>query len=315
MIAIEEQAALQRAYGRIEPRKRFKGQSAQPINEGREVNYIFVDESGTSSPGPPNLPQVFALGAVAFTTEDHQQDYIRRANELKRNFFGTSDITFHEPGIRQHIGLYYFGGIEKTQEEFDMALSQLIEESEFVVFGAAIRKDAFSRDFVDAGLDPYLPTNVYAVAITMLIERYVDYLAMTDMPKSMGRATFESIGPKEDAQHQLDYVRLLLEGSQWVSDSSFRNWLETGLRFIPKRGSNPMELADMVARELYEWVRDGCATEKGRWPLFSKKVYCRGDGLMGTFGVKVFPDSDIREQVMNHRWTNGAVRGRSEEGD
>ena len=76
---------------------------------------------------------------------------------------------------------------------------------------------------------------------------------------------------------------------------------------MPKSNSHPIELADMVSREIYEWVRDGCVTKQGRWPLFGKKIYCRGNGTMGKFGVKVFLDADIREAVLAHRQDNGAV--------
>lgn len=105
----------------------------------------------------------------------------------------------------------------------------------------------------------------------------------------------------EDAFHQLEYARTLLEGSQWVPDSAFRNWLEPGLQFTPKQGSDPTELADMLSREIYEWIRSGCAVAPLRWNLFSRRIYCRGDGQMGKFGVKVFPDSDIRDRIEAHR--------------
>lgn len=300
-ITREEQAALLREHGRIESRRRFKFQSSQPLREERSINHIFLDESGRSAPQLAVAPQFFALGAVSFGTAEDKLNYIRRADEIKQRFFGTTNITFHEPNMRRHLGPYHFSGDPSRQEAFDAELASLIENSRFVVFGAGVRKEAFRRDFVETGIDPYLPTDAYALAITMLMERYVDYLATTASPRSSGRVTLESIGPKEDAQHQMDYARLLLDGSQWVPGTAFRYWLETGLRFMPKSGSHPIELADMASRELYEWIRDGCATENGRWPLFSKKIYCRGDGLMGTFGVKVFPDSDIRAEILNHR--------------
>ncbi len=233
------------------------------------------------------------------------QAYVRGAEALKQHFFGTTNMTFHEPYMRRHDGPYYFMGDRRKQREFDLSLKQLIESSEFVVFGVGVRKSAFATSFMDAGIDPYLPSDVYSLAILMLMERYVDYLAHLT-PNSLGRVTLESIGPKEDAQHQMDYARLLLEGSQWIPDSAFRNWLETGLRFMPKSNSHPIELADMVSREIYEWVRDGCVTEQVRWPSFGKKIYCRDNGAMGKFGVKVFPDSDIREAVLAHRRDNGA---------
>ena len=36
------------------------------------------------------------------------------------------------------------------------------------------------------------------------------------------------------------------------------------------------------------------------------KIYRRGDGRMGKFGAKVFPDSDIRDRVEAHRIECGA---------
>ncbi len=140
----------------------------------------------------------------------------------------------------------------------------------------------------------------------MLIERYIDFLASQSV-RRLGRVIFESQGTVEDATHQLEFARLLLDGSQWVPDSAFRGWLETGLRFQPKCGSDPMELADMFARDLYEWIRDDCDKIPKRWELFGKKIYCRGDGTMGKFGLKVFPDADIREKIDNHRKACGAV--------
>ncbi|MDE2899778.1 MAG: hypothetical protein OXN15_01970 [Chloroflexota bacterium] len=242
---------------------------------------------------------------MAFANEEAMQEYIQRANALKQQFFGTTAMTFHEPYMRRHDGPYYFLGDAGKQGEFDLGLKELIESSDFVVFGVGVRKSAYATNFIDAGIDPHLPTDVYSLAILMLMERYIDYLAQLT-PKSLGRVTLESIGPKEDAQHQMDYARLLLEGSQWIPDSAFRNWLETGLRFMPKSNSHPIELADMVSMEIYEWVRDGCLREQGRWPLFSKKIYCRDNGAMGKFGVKVFPDADIREAILAHRLAHGA---------
>ena len=103
------------------------------------------------------------------------------------------------------------------------------------MFGVGVRKTAFQKEYVETGIDPYLPTDIYAAAIVLLLERYLDYLANT-RAGSIGRVTFESQGPREDAIHQMEYARVLIHGTQWVAPASFR-WLETGLRFVPKRGS------------------------------------------------------------------------------
>ena len=43
-----------------------------------------------------------------------------------------------------------------------------------------------------------------------------------------------------------------------------------------------------------------------RWDVWQSKIYSRDDAMMGKFGIKVFPDSDIRDRIENHRcgcWT------------
>ena len=307
LAAIEKQEliALQRAQGPITPRKRFKGQKPHALLENRPVNCLYVDEAGKSTREPPPGPRFFSLGAVAMD-ESECDRYCEMADSIKQEFFGTTNHTFHEPRMRNHNGEYYFEGDIGKQRAFDAAIARLIDETDFTVFGVGIRKNAFEEQFADTGVDPYLPTDVYAVAIILLMERYVDYIASRET-RLVGRVTFESQGPREDAYHQLEYARLLIDGSQWLTPASFRSWLETGLRFVPKRGSEPTELADMVSRDLYEWVRSDCKATPARWEQLCRKIYCRGDGRMGKFGIKVFPDHDIRDRIDAHRQRCGAT--------
>lgn len=304
-----EQAELLRSEGRIHSRKRFKYSGKHPLLEARELSLLFVDESGKSGHEPAHhvAPKVFALGAVAIG-ETELAWYVEQANILKTKHFGRTSVTFHEPDMRQHKGPFHFRGDLKRQQGFDADMSQLLLATPVTVFGVAVRKDVYEKEFLEAGMDPYLPTDAYALAIGMLVERYLDFLATSSVPR-MGRVTFESQGPKEDAEHQLEYARLVLEGTQWVPESAFRNWLEPGLRFTPKHGSDAMELADLFSREVYEWVRGNCDVNPPRWEEFNSKIYCRGDGKMGKFGLKVFPDSDLRDKVLAHRIQCGAKEG------
>lgn len=308
-LAEKEQIELHRSQGRIEPRTRFKKKhSGHPLLEKRPRNLLYIDESGKSIPQPlnPLHPPFFALGAIAMKQEE-VDNYCVAADAIKLKFFGRKDFSFHEPHMRNREDHYYLGGDKKRQQEFDKAIDGLVKESDFVAFGVGVRKDGFEKEFVATGIDPYLPTDVYALAILMLLERYIDFLAHKSESR-LGRVTFESQGPLEDAHHQLEYARLLIDGSQWVPDAAFRSWLETGARFEPKlRGSDPMELADMLSRDLYEWIRGGCSVTPKRWEIFSGKIYCRDDGKSGKFGVKVFPDSGIRHLVEAHRVHCGAT--------
>jgi hypothetical protein len=243
------------------------------------------------------------LGAVALNEEDLPR-YCADADELKRVFFGTTDMTLHEPGMRHFDGPYYFAGDVAKQREFDRAVNDLIARTPFLAFGVAINKMGFADQFTRADIDPYLPTDVYALAVVMLMERYVDFLA-TSSESRLGRVTFESQGPREDAEHQLEYARVLIHGTQWMPPSDFQHCLEAGVRFRPKVGSDPLELADILARDLYEWIASGCEASPHRWHVFNPKIYCRDDRQMGKFGIKVFPDSHIRDKIEAHRLQAG----------
>ena len=286
-----------RSLGPLESRQRFKSLTGQPLQEKRVVEYLFLDESGRSDPRSPG--SFFALGGIAIS-DSEASDYRAKANDLKIEFFGRDDIMLHEPDVRTHRDWFSLGGDTRRQGAFCEALDELVAGVAFTSFGVAIRKDAFA-EFVARGDDLYLPPDPYSVAIHMLLERYVDYLA-TRGDSALGRVTFESMGPREDAEHHRDYLELLLHGTQWVPDSTFRNWLATGCDFTRKQGSDPMELADMFSRDLFEWARGGCgAVTPRRWGVWQSKIYCRGDTVMGKFGIKVFPDSDIRDLIEEHR--------------
>jgi hypothetical protein len=303
-ITAQEQSELMRASGRVESRRRFKINGRAPLHDNRTIDNLFIDESGRAEPNCPD--PTFTVAGISMSAKE-RGIYVRAADALKKEFFGTADFTFHEPAMRRHEQLYSFGGNLRRRQEFCEALDGLVRASSFVAFGVAIRKSALAS-FMASTVDPYLPLDVYAVAIHLLLERYVDYLAAGSVSrKVLGRVTFESQGPKEDAAHQQEYVGLLLGGTQWVPESAFQNWLETGVRFTRKQGTEPMELADMFSRDLYEWAKTDCASSPRRWGIFGEKVYRRGDLAMGKFGVKVFPDSDIRERIEAHRLGEGAT--------
>lgn len=298
-IRLAEQTEALKAEGHVESRRRFKGGAVRtPAAPDRWL--LFVDESGRSNRGHTDH---FALGAVAMTGAEAER-YRTRADDLKQRFWGHSGLTFHEPYLRHHDADYYFDGDEARQAEFDAAVDQLVRETDFVAFGVGIRKRAFS-DFVESGTDPYLPFDVYAVAIHMLLERFVDFRATSASERTRAKVLLEAQGPREDAEHQRVYADVLLHGTQWVPESAFQQWLETGVLFPAKHGSDPMELADMVSRDVYEWVEAGCAASPRWWALLSERVYCRGDRMQGKFGIKVFPDADIRDVIVAHRRSCG----------
>ncbi len=185
-IRVDENDALTKAEGAIRSRKKFKHKTGHPLHAGKPSNLLFLDESGRAD---HKGQRHFALAAVSMS-ETAATSYQQRADRVKTAFFGTTDITFHEPMMRRHDGPYYFSGDTVKQREFLAAIDELVRDTECTVFGTGIRKDAYENEFVSTGIDPYLPANVYTVAIQMVLERYVHYL-MSHPHDPMGRVTFE----------------------------------------------------------------------------------------------------------------------------
>jgi hypothetical protein len=291
----------EKAVGRIESRLTTRN-TGHPLLEGRKPNCLFLDESGTAVMGAND--RVFALGGVSLHEEDIAA-YIASADEIKMQFFGRTDITFHEPMMRKRDGMFRFQNNRDKQAQFESTLHKLVLDTPFVAFGVGVRKDLFKAEFVDNDSDPYLPTQVYDLAIMLILERYVDCLAR-NAERRYGRIHLESIGRREDAQHQAAYADLLLHGTQYKPQSEFQSWVEPGCRFSPKTHSNPSELADLVAREVFEWARSDCKISPPYWEDLKKKVYCYGDGRSGKFGIKIFPATGAEDQTLAHKIECGA---------
>jgi hypothetical protein len=295
----QELTERQKSQGRIEGRGRLKARSGAPLTENRPVRHVFLDESGSSAFSTKETTPVFVLGAVSMT-EKSVSDYVKECDALKQYFFGTSEITFHEPHMRRRNGPFGFGGDKDKAEAFDRSWAELLDKTQFTAFAVGIRKNRFDDLFRQAGVEPFDRSDLYVIAIMLMTERVVHHLAY-EADRPMGRLTFESITPNKDAFHQLEFSRIMLEGTRYMSDADFQYWLQPGCTFMPKAQSHPLEISDLVSRETFEFVVGGCTRSPKFWEILCPKLYCHGDGMRGKFGLKVFPHVDILEDVMAHR--------------
>lgn len=302
-LATLERIEWQRADGRVDSRRKHSLRAASTTADPALVNLLFIDESGVAWPKPGKQNDVLALGAIALSQEV-ADEYCEVIRELKLVHFGHANAVLHEPAVRKHDGLFYFGGDQGAQDAFHHDYVKVLNGLDFVVFGSAVRKASLTGPILLKSADHYFPSDTYGIAIHLLMERYTDYIA-TRPDRTVGKIFFEAQGPKEDASHQLEYARLLVNGTQWVAATEFQHLLQPGVAFLPKKSCHPMELADLVAREIFEWVGSDCAQRSNMWNMLSAKIYRRDDRLRGKFGVKIFPDSDIREQIVAHRQNRG----------
>jgi hypothetical protein len=103
----------------------------------------------------------------------------------------------------------------------------------------------------------------------------------------------ESRGDREDAEVHAEFIRLLLEGTQWQTDGWFRYQLRPYLEFLPKaRNITGLQIADLGARPIAEKILQPTSTPE-RWSLFRSRFYDGVEGRPSSFGLKVYPAPEV----------------------
>jgi hypothetical protein len=288
-----------RGGGHLEARKKYKGRSQHlALEHGRGVITLYIDESGKPE---RDLDQPhFVLAGVAMD-DDATRAYVAAANALKQSYGLEPSLCLHAPQIEKGVDDFAFGDDESVQAAFRQDLDSLVVSTDFHLLGSIIRKDKLSQLLGEGTEFPNLPPGLYEMTLTFLAERFVDMLHADQALKPCGRLIFESIGNLEDALHQRAFADLLIHGTEFVSEGCFRGWLRPGCEFRTKRGSHPIELADLAARALLNWTRADFPIEHPFLNLWGPKISTREEVERGKFGIKVFPDSDIREDVVRIR--------------
>lgn len=281
---------------------------ARPAN--RPVIRLFVDESGPADDvrnwESEKKNDFFTLGGIAISDDEHKQ-YREHANQLKREFFKNgSGVILHAfdlrkamEGSNQREGNLALNA-DKSWPDFVEALEELVEQTNFTAFGIIIQKWVFHQEFTMTGKDPFLPRETYDLALHLLLERFVSFLASaTDAP--IGSIALEYRSPEQNARHQLSIAETIAYGTRWISPEPLQRDILPGVEFLKKQSSHPLELSDMLANLLYRLARGGFYNNRlphlrqgdKLWDIFYEKLYGEDNLRQGKFGLKVFPIGDL----------------------
>lgn len=274
------------AGGRIESRRRVK-RPARPGHMDIPEYYLFLDECGNHVPGyvDPKFP-VFCLSGVIVSKRDYEAfDVVWKA--WKTRYLGAPDRLTHEPDVRTRSGKFYRAD-PHAQEELLLALESVLRDLDFRIIAAVVDLEAFEALYPDSVVDEFLPQSSYLMCIDFVLERFVHFL-QHEGQDGKGLVVAESRGLKEDAIVHAEFIRLHLQGTQFVSQSDFRRHLRPHIEFFRKRRNvSGLEVADLTARPLAEVVLspDG---DPVRWNVFRDKLYDGGNDEPHKYGLKVYP--------------------------
>jgi hypothetical protein len=212
-------------------------------------------------------------------------DHIWKA--WKQDNLGDSNIIVHEPDVR-HRSSGFRGTSREHAASIVERLDDVLAELDFRIIATVVDLREFEVQYPEAMVDDFLPVSCYLMSIDFVLERFLHFLQQ-QVSGARGLVVAESRGLREDAQVHAEFMRLQLEGTQFIPDSSFRAYLRPYIEFYRKSQNNTgLQIADLAARPMAEKILDPAARPT-RWEVFARKLYDGETGAPHKYGFKVFP--------------------------
>lgn len=285
---VDRYAAL--SDGHIEGRRRPPIQKLwTPDDPPRKQYYLCIDECGSHKmhPAGDKFP-AFGLSGI-FINDERYLAIDRLWRTWKAKWLGSPNKVVHEPDVRGRGGVFYRAESVDQTELID-SLDHCLDDLEFGLIAAVINKTEFHSAYGATAVDDFLPASQYLMCLDFIIERFVHFLYHQG-EDARGIVIAESRGLLEDVLVQQEFVRLMVEGTQYHSASWFRYQLAPQIEFLPKiRNHTGLQLADLAARPCAEKAL-APHTHPERWSIFQSKLYDGGIGRPESYGLKSFPTS------------------------
>jgi len=283
---------LERRKGeRIEPRRKVQYRRRTANDAPRPQFHLYLDECGSHQlrRADEDFP-VFVLCGV-IVNADTYPTFDRHWKTWKALRLGSPGFIVHEPDVRTRSYKFHRNDpLEQAAllDSLDIELAEL----EFDMIAAAIDKRAFFDKHGDDPVDDFLPLSAYLMCVDFVIERFVHYLYYRG-GDARGQVFAESRGDREDAEIHAEFIRLLLEGTQWQADGWFRYQLRPYIEFFPKsRNNSGLQIADLGARPIAEKILHPTSAPE-RWTFFRTRLYDGVEGRPASYGLKIYPAPEV----------------------
>lgn len=200
-------------------------------------DYIaFVDESGDHCIQPVDLDYpVFVLSICLFRKDVYVHQLTPAIRNLKNEVFGHDLVVLHESDIRRRRKV--FAQISKEpRASFVAKLTSIISSTDFSIVGVAIDKHKQSAES---------PIHPYHSALTCGLERLHQILCEEGQENARTVVVFESRGPKEDCELDLEFHRAC------SGENRFEKRLLFDLVIADKKANcEGLQIADLTARPM-----------------------------------------------------------------
>ncbi|QSH42366.1 DUF3800 domain-containing protein [Lentisphaerota bacterium ZTH] len=205
----------------------------------RKSKYIaFLDECGDHSlnASDKGFP-IFLLVMLVVERKNYVEVMIPKVNKLKLDYWSHEGVNLHNRDIRKANGPFSFLNDSGLRDKFLYDLSKIMKECKYKLFISAIDKQKHKNKY---GPNAYNP---YNLALKFNLERVWNFLSLENENELPIIA--ESRGVKEDNALEIEFLRLLQYGSEYISGLTS---LKSKLSFKNKRHNIiGMQLADLCA--------------------------------------------------------------------
>ena len=243
--------------------------------------HLFMDESGDHSlkSVDSNFP-VFVL--VGVLVEDGE--YVRicsQVDELKRKYFGSTDVILHSRDIRKCNGAFKVLFDLSVKQKFYTELERILSTANYKIVASAINKEKHIERYGRLADDPY------EIALTFVLERIL-FETDGNQEQTSLKVMIEGRGDKEDASLAKRYNEILYRGTGQVTADRLRRTYEEGLIVRKKRDNDcGLQLADLCAYPIARYIMNNNEPNPA-FDVIKSKIRSGARGYMG-YGIKVFP--------------------------
>jgi hypothetical protein len=228
---------------------------------------IYVDESGDH--GLKNIDQDYPVFCLAFCIIEKTRisEYITPAlTALKHKYWGHDNINFHASDIRKQIGDFTFLRTnQNSRESFFNDLNSFIEKTEMHIISSVINKNSLTERYKT-------PYNPYEISLLFCMEELTNFLIKNNQENKIAHVIFESRGPKEDNELELEFQRICNNQGSWGCKSVDFKKIQFKCMFVKKEANLPgLQLSDLVARPVgLKTLRP--QQENRSWDIIASKI-------------------------------------------
>lgn len=242
---------------------------------------VFLDEAGdhTLEIVDKDFP-IFIL--VAFIVE--RDYYIKEISpdvvRVKYDFFNSEGIILHSRDIRKRQGSFLILMNPEVRKRFYQAINEVMKQNQYHLISCVIKKQEHKEKY------GVFAENPYDLSMKIILERLIHFCEKNDLEGV--HLIAESRGKREDDALRLTFLKVILEGTEYIPKEKFYR-IDPKLEFHSKeRNIIGHQLADLVA---YPIGRKTLRPDIENIPfeIIKNKFYGGNSNEPDKYGLKVFP--------------------------